>query len=265
MASLCVVKGRAQIVDVRSGALVPYGRSENPASDTEKRPAEIQTPFANVYATVIPGQNAKLPDVVTSALSGAYAYPGFDLVFSVTSRMFGVAGDEHVDAGRALHALRRLNAHVKVDAIGADGTSVLPSTTTRPSVMTLMITPSELSYAKEGGPSEIFGTLNAAASFMGPVGSLVQAFAGAHHSTPSPTQVAYQSEDNEFGWNWYDTSEASVEGIHRCAALLQIPKEAAYVQISIDIITDWKDGGLWTKRYTFVVAVGSPRPASKKP
>jgi len=109
--------------------------------------------------------------------------------------------------------------------------------------MTLMITPSELSYAKEAGPSEVFGTLNAAASFMGPVGSLVQAFAGAHHST----------------------SEASVEGIHRCAALLQIPKDAAYVQISIDIITDWKDVWVWRKRYTFVVAVSSPRAASKKP
>jgi hypothetical protein len=174
-------------------------------------------------------------------------YPAFDFVFSITSRMFGTAGDEHLDAARALHALRRVNAHVKADAIGADGTSILPSTATRPSVMTLMITPSELSYAKESGPSEVFGTLNAAASFMGPVGSLVQAFAGAHHSTPGPTQVAYQTDDNEFGWNWYDTSDA------------------AFVQISIDIITDWKDVGVWRKRYTFVVAVSSPRPASKKP
>ena len=91
VASAGVATGRAQIVDVRSGPLVPYGRNGNASADAETRPAENQAAFANVYATVIPGQNSKLPDVATGALSSAYVYPAFDFVFSITSRMFGTA------------------------------------------------------------------------------------------------------------------------------------------------------------------------------
>lgn len=93
---------------------------------------------------------------------------------------------------------------------------------------------------------------------MSTAGSLIHGFIGAHHSSPGPSQVAYQSEHNEFGWTWFDSPGQTLEGMHRCAVLLQVQKDAAYLRISVDLITDWRQFGLWVKPYSFVVAIAAP-------
>jgi hypothetical protein len=68
-------------------------------------------------------------------------------------------------------------------------------------------------------------------------------------------EIAYQSSDNEFGWTWYQSADAPIEGLHRCAALLEIPAKVAYLRVAVDLITDWRRFGAWKKLFDFQVPV----------
>lgn len=41
------------------------------------------------------------------------------------------------------------------------------------------------------------------------------------------------------------------------SALIQTRADVAFVRVTVDLVTDWSNQGIWTKRYTFVVAVPS--------
>jgi hypothetical protein len=258
---ICCSPAHAQVVEISEGPFKAFARLVGEAPDKAIDP----TPYVLAYAAVLPGQSAKLSDVSIRASSIAYAYPALEFVFSMTPKVFvGDPGDTHRAPADALRELKRLNAHVHVEALATDRQTVINSPRTAPTVLTLMTAPSELTYAKPEGRSEIASTAQAAAGFLGPIGTLVQAFTGAHHSPPGPSLVAYQSADDEFGWTWYDSAGASAEGMHRCAALLQVKQEAAYLRIVIEIVTDWERFGTWVKPYTFLIALNPPAPATKK-
>jgi hypothetical protein len=127
-----------------------------------------------------------------------------------------------------------------------------------PSVLVLTIAPEDVAFAQNASSSrvaEIETGVQFASQFMGPLGGLVSAFQSSHKGPHHPTQIAYQSSDNEFGWTWYQSPDAPIEGLHRCAALLEVPGKVAYVHIAVDLITDWRRFGAWKKSFEFEIPV----------
>jgi hypothetical protein len=78
---------------------------------------------------------------------------------------------------------------------------------------------------------------------------------GARHHPAGPSFFSYHSEDDEFGWNWFHSANETLEGIHKGSALIQTRADVAFVRVTIDLVTHWSHYGVWSKAYTFLVAV----------
>jgi hypothetical protein len=262
---LCAVlasPASAQVVEITEGPFVPYTQNGlTPGHGPDP------TPFVRIYANVLPSTVGSTPDssgggpVATDAAK--YGYSALDFVFSVTARVLMTDQDESQRATvNALGELKRANAHVRAEALAADKKTVLASSRQDPALLTLVLSPSEIGYGDTGSASAALSTaISAVGSYFGPVGPLIQTFMNSRQQKPSLAFFAYQSADNEFGWNWYASPNATVEGVHRTGALLQLRKGTAYVRLTVDLVTDWNRFGVWTKSYTFLAALPPPAPA----
>lgn len=126
--------------------------------------------------------------------------------------------------------------------------------------MVVTIAPEDVAFAQNSNPgraAEIETGVEFASRFMGPLGGLVSAFQSSHKAPKNPTQIAYQSSDSEFGWTWYQSADTPIEGLHRCAALLEVPAKVAYLHVAVDLITDWHRFGAWKKSFDFQIPVAS--------
>ena len=255
----------AQVVDVTEGPAQPT--AENRLAQ-QQGPVD-QPPFARLYVNVMPGQTTALTDVPKDGNAPLLAlekfhYAAFDVVISATSRLlYTDTRDSRRADIAALNELKRMTTHVRLDGIAADKVTVVASSRHDPSVSTLHMSPSNMRFGKVAEPSALEATatraITEASHFLGPVGGLIETFVGARPHPAGPAFFSYQSADDEFGWNWYLSPETTVEGIHRGSALLQVREDVAYVRFTIDLATDWSRHGLWTKPYSFLVAVPAPK------
>jgi hypothetical protein len=103
------------------------------------------------------------------------------------------------------------------------------------------------------------GAVDIFSRFMGPIGGLANTvtatFSNHIRSKDAPTQVAYLSSEYEFGWSWRDIEGSGIEGIHQCSAFFRIRKEVYYLQVHIDLMTEWQRFGPWIKSYDYIIAV----------
>lgn len=251
---------RAQVIVESEGPFVPYTQNGVAA----KRGPD-PTPFSRVYVNVMAGQTqpvTMLPDGTMIATSQAgFSYAALDFVFSVTSRMLmsDAAASAREDIG-ALNELKRASAHVHAQAIAADKKTVLATSRQQPAALTLMMSPSDMAFG-DASPSQVTPIANAAVAavpFLGAVAPLIQAFLGSRPQKAIPTFFSYQSADDEFGWTWYTAPGSTVEGTHRCGALLQVSSKAAYLRLTVELATDWERFGVWTRSYSFLVPITSP-------
>jgi hypothetical protein len=249
------------VVKLQETAMAPY-RTTGESEESGNRPA------AYLYATVRPGVTGSLEGAkdaaVNEQMAATFAYPSLDFVFSAASRLVaeGSSANTADSATKALSQVTRINAHVRVESLDSSHKPLSLGKDSAP-VLVLMIAPEDVSFAQSGSSraADIATGVEFAARFMGPIGGLVSAFQSSHKAARSPAEIAYQSSDNEFGWTWYESSDSPIEGLHRCAALLEVPLKTAFLRVGVDLITDWRHFGAWTKTFQFEVPV---LPAPKK-
>ena len=249
----------SQVIKINESALTPY-------KATDSAGQQNAVPSGYLYVAVRPGPSGTLSrsdsgggNVTVATSATAFAYPSLDFVISAASQLVaeGSSSNNAASALKALAEVSRINAHVKIESLDA---SRVPFTAndSEPPVLVLTIAPEEVAFG-QGNPNsraaEIATGVEFATRFMGPLGDLVSAFQASHKTNRAPTQIAYQSSDNEFGWTWYESPDTPIEGLHRCAALLQVPLKAAYLHVYVDLITDWRHFGPWKKSFSFEVPV----------
>ena len=140
---------------------------------------------------------------------------------------------------------------------------MLATSRQNPSVLALMMSPSDVTFGQAGSASGLLAAGLSGASavpLFGTIAPLIQDFLSARPQKAGPTFFSYQSADEEFGWTWYNAPDATVEGTHRCAVLLRTKSAAAYVRLTIEVATDWNRFGVWTRTYTFLVPMAPQTP-----
>jgi hypothetical protein len=254
----------SQVIKTNESALTPYKATDSAAPQSA-------IPSAYLYVAVRPGPTGTLSaseagasDVTVATSASGFAYPSLDFVISAASQLIaeGSSSNNAASASKALAEVSRINAHVRIDSLDASR-APFRAGAAAPPVLVLMIAPEDVAFGQGGSnrAADIATGVEFATRFMGPLGDLVSAFQSSHKNNRAPTQIAYQSSDNEFGWTWYESSDTPIEGIHRCAALLQVPLKAAYLHVAVDLITDWRHFGPWKKSFDFQVPV---LPATRK-
>lgn len=255
----------AQVIESREGPLTPYHKaSDGTVSSPHKDPA----PFTAVYASIFPGQSATINDVAGSVQAGnpllGVVFPSLQFSVSVASRLLTEQNSSRRSEEKFISAVRRLNVHVQVTALDAKRQPIVTASGKSSPAIVLTVAPAASAYSAATGSagSELKNGLDVVMKHLGPIGAIAQTFEGAYKLTPSPTQVAYQNSDREFGWTWYQSPDSPIEGLHRTAVLMQTSKEVVYLQIHLDIVTDWIDFGAWTKSFDFLTVVASAAPST---
>ena len=244
----------AQVVSVTESPLRPFaGPGEQPVA---KGPDP--TPFTQFYVTAALTAPGAITDAtgnqVQIAQSGQFQFPALRLTFSVSPRLLATQPQDERHHGGTL---TRLSANVRVQALDAAG-QPLTGPGGRTAVETLALSPSERSTST-GTPSNVSAEARQGftllTSHLGHIGAAVAAFEGAFHRAPSPTQVAYQSAADQFGWRWFRATDAPIDGLHYTSALMQVPATAASLRVSIELVSDWERFGAWVKTYDLTVSL----------
>jgi hypothetical protein len=244
----CALSASAQVVSVTEGPLRPYTGPGEIADAHRTDP----TPFSRFYVTATMTAPGTLTDaagatttVGTGGAFSAFQFPALRFTISVAPRL--LAGDPSAsDEKSRIGELRRMNAHVTVQALDAAGKIITAGPKGGPVVETLVISPGESSMATAAASnvrSEAKETANVIAGHLGPIGAAVSGFESAFHVTPPPTEVPYQASANEFGWGFFASPGNTIDGLHYTAALLQLPATAASLHLSIELVSDWRKYG----------------------
>ncbi|HEX5071549.1 MAG TPA: hypothetical protein VFV78_15140 [Vicinamibacterales bacterium] len=240
------------------GAQQPGLRAIGPdAAARQANPPEVQTAY---YAGVMPARAGEDGTDSIDPVSG-YQFSAIKLAFSVAPGVFAAIEDL---SGRqtlsALGALKHLTAHVTVRPIDANGQVLEPKPSSPPVLTTLEISPSEPSYSDQmSNKAAIAQTaISDAAGAVKPMGGILQGFVAAYHRPPAVTQVAYVTGPNAFGWRWYESPGATIEGLHYATVLLQIGDAVKAVRLNVELVADWRAFGVWAKSFEFTYPVTRP-------
>jgi len=212
------------------------------------------------FVTILPAN----PDAVKASVDSLLAtsglrFPALRFVVSVAPMRLADEADESArKESRALGMLRHLDLRVTTAALDSDGRAIEATAGAVP-LATLEIAPSEVSYASTAGKLSSEGSVaeQQLLGAIGPIGSVLKAFQAAFHRSPAPTQVAYLSGPNAFGWRWYQSADSTIEGLHYTAALFQVAPAVKSLRINVEVTADWHRFGVWSKSYEFVYAVAS--------
>jgi hypothetical protein len=217
-------------------------------NDAERRQSHPPTAHTRYFANLLPAQPGESGLDRFDALPG-YQFAAIRLATSVAPSVF--SGIDDLSSGHtsgALGALRHLSAHVTV-------TPVEPG-----SLTILGISPSEPTYSDHTSnrQAEVSAAIGQVTPLVTPVSSAVQAFQAAYHRQPPATQVAYMTAANAFGWRWYESPGATIEGLHNGAALFQVDESVRTLKVTVDLVAHWRAFGVWAQTFDFVYTL--PRP-----
>jgi hypothetical protein len=237
-------------------------RVESPLRAFDVAKQASQPPHAETvyYVTILPANPDAIKPSVDSLLSVSnLRFPALRFVVSVAPMLFADEADESArKESQALGALRHLHVRVTTAALDADGRVIEAAPGAEP-VTTLEIAPSEISYSSSAGNlhSETSTMAQQLLGAIGPIGSVLKAFQAAFHRSPAPTQVAYLSGPNAFGWRWYQSPDGTIEGLHYTAALFQVAPEVKSLRLHVEVTANWHSFGVWIKSYEFVYLVAA--------
>lgn len=244
-------------VVVVEGPSKPYAHEGEKASPRGPDP----TTFARFYVSAAAGAPGAYADSGSTAQwqvpsVAGFQFPSVRLSISVAPQIFAADSDPSARSERSFGSdLMRLNAHVRADALDATGRPLVSSGS---STIVLMISPSEpVTFSPQitATQSEAKAAFDLALKHFGPVGAIAASFESAFRRPAGLGETAYQSAASEFGWIWYRSGTAPIDGIHGTAALFQVPASAASLRLSVDVITDWRRSGTWIKTYDLTVAL----------
>jgi hypothetical protein len=223
------------------------------AARRQANPPDAQTSY---YANVLPAMSGDAGIDHVDAMPG-YQFATLKLVMSVAPSIY--ASDQDISGGQAsrvMGALRHLTAHVTVGPVDQDGHAVEIKPNGAITLSTLEISPSEPAFADHttNRASEVSTAVDQAIPIVGPIKpatTAITAFRSAYHRTPPATQVAYMTGSNAFGWRWYESPGAFIEGLHHGTVLLQIAESIKSVKISVELVADWRAFGAWARTFEF--------------
>jgi len=241
----------AQVVSVVETPLRAYG------ADPEKRQATPPTAFTSYYVNILPALSGDANTDHIDTMPG-FQFAAIRLVVSAGPSVFAGLSDFSGDrASSTLGALRHLNAHVTVRALDSAGQVIEPNAPGPLILATLEISPSEPTFATQGGnvSAGIGLATRQVESVIGPIGGLIQKFQSAFHRRPSASQVPYMTGPNAFGWRWYETADGPIEGLHASNALFQISSDIKSLRITVVVVADWRTFGVWAKTFEFTYAL----------
>lgn len=262
-------------LDPEGGGLRARGAQKNPSQ------------YTSTYVLVYHGPNGQIQGSSFSSsrlekkILEEFSFPSLNFIFSAASRLMTDDNFEpgKVDAVGSRTELRKLNANVRVRGLDANKKPLLPPQSPKASpqepaltverdirnpddapVIVLAISPSESQYRMgQSDVTKVMDSVNVFTRFMGPLGGLssgvTAVFKNFFKTKDTPTQVAYLSGEEEFGWNWIDAENFGIEGIHQCSALLRVRKEVKYLQVHVDVVTDWRRFGAWVKPVDFILTL----------
>jgi len=275
---------QGQTVPAAQEAWKPYDLSSDD-SQLRARGASAKNPsaYTSTYVLVYRGPQGSSQSYQGSKVAEEYSFPSLNLILSAAAKLMT---DELQEPGKiegkvgTLGELRKLYVNVRVRGLD---TNKKPLVSVRkagfptdkepefrpmrdsemdenPYVVVLAISPSDSQYrTTESMVSKEMDSINIFTRFMGPIGGLTSGvtavFKSFFRTKDTPTQVAYLSSEEEFGWSWRDMEGYGIEGIHQCSAFLRIRKEVKYLQVHLDFITDWRRFGAWMRSYDYVIAV----------
>lgn len=258
----------AQVVRASATPLMPHSWSDasTKSSDRDRERDRLATSEAArsiaLYGAAYLGTPGNMIDSsgVAKSDKSQLHFPAIHFVFSAAARLRPHSGE--VRAGRAL---KRMNAHVQIEPLDKD-TQLISE---RGAVEVLDIQPNTQNYVKAGrdttsvsGAAVVAVSRTVVKDIIGMAtgtrfGPVIARFSKIFHHPSAPTQVSYVSDQNEFGWTWYEHSDTTtLEGIHRAAVLLESSPRVQFLRIRIQVITDWGGHGAWRREFESIVDLG---------
>jgi hypothetical protein len=256
-------------------------------SQLKARGGSLKNPagFTNTYVLIYRGPQGFAQGLPAKAAE-EFSFPSVNFIFSAAARLLT---DDLTEPGKmdgkwiSEAELRKL--HVNVRIRGLDGNkkplvaprhAVVPgerepemrsqqeAEEDTPYVIVLALMPSDSQFrAAESTVSKEMTSVDIFTRFMGPFGGMTSGvtalFKNWFRTKDTPTQVAYLSSDEEFGWSWRDSENFGIEGIHQCSAALRTRKEVKFLQVHVDFITEWRRFGAWMRAYDRIMALQSER------
>ena len=239
--------------------------------------------FTSTYVLVYRGASGQAQGLPPQA-AGEFSFPSLNFIFSAAAKLMT---DDVLEPGKVEGKwlsdaeLRKLHVNIRVRGLDANKKPMMaprrPSFPgdreldlrakldtseyeDNPYVAVLALTPADSQFRTgEATVSKEMTSIDIFTRFMGPYGGLASGvtalFKNWFRTKDSPTQVAYMSADDEFGWSWRDAEQFGIEGIHQCSAALRARKEVKFLQVHLDFITDWRRFGAWMKTYDYIIAV----------
>ncbi len=260
----------------------PYVLSTD-ESQLKARGGSLKNPtgFTSTYVVIYQGPQGTVQGLPAKAAE-EFSFPSVNFIFSAAAKLLT---DDLTEPGRmdgkwiSEAELRKLHVNVRVRGLDANRKPLPaarrapvsgerePEMRSRqeteedtPYVAVLALTPSESQFrTAESGVSRQMTSIDIVSRFMGPFAGtttgVTALFKNWFRTKDTPTQVAYLSSDEEFGWSWRDAENFGIEGIHQCSAALRTRKEVKFLQVHLDLITEWRRFGAWMRAYDQVLQV----------
>jgi len=275
------IKNWCQKVEVQESDEKPYmlnseGKNYSDVRGLFSRKSLTQLRNAtNIYLLVYPGPNGRIESLSTEsvgskALEKQLAFPSINFTLSVAAKLI-VAGSssEGKLKGKARTATELRQMSLQIEIVGLDAKrKPVPklrsynSTLGDKPVMVLSILPSETQTRTSktaGDVGRASFKADEVAQHLGPVGIIASkvtaVFRAFFPARDHLSQVAYMKSRNSFGWIWRQGEQNPIEGIHRCMALLCTRDDVKFLRVQVNVITDWRRFGAWTKSYRYLIPV----------
>ena len=286
----------AGATEIVVGRETPYVLSPNgPAVISRGGPQKSPSPFTMTYVGIHQGPSGEMYGAASSDATERtrFFFPSLSITVSAASKILTDAPPSsggYVDKIGANTELRQLALNVQVTALDAAkaGIAVLGEsevTETEPAgsdigqepSLVIALFPSDTqSQTRPTTAARVMDGVSIFTPDLGIFSSMAMGvsvfFRGMFGTKDSPTQVAYLSGRNEFGWSWRAAEGLVIEGIHQCGVALRLRTDVRYLRVHADLIADWHHFGAWLKPYDFVIPVtgsmevqGAPQEGGDKP
>jgi hypothetical protein len=259
----------------------PYALASDP-NGFQTRSAPLKSPagFTTTYVLAYRGPQGMAQGLPGSA-EKEFAFPSINFLFSAAAKLMTDDAQEpgRIDGKWTSNAeLKKLNINVRIRALDGARKPLAaarkpspspskememrnrPDAEEEPWIVVLALSPGDSQFRmSESNVSKEMTSIDVFSRFLGPyagVASGVTAvFKNWFRTKDTPTQVAYLSSDDEFGWSWRDAENYGIEGLHQCSAALRVRKEVSFLQVHVDMITDWRRFGAWMKSMDYVIQI----------
>ncbi len=214
-------------------------------------------------------ENISADELAQTGLQKELKFPSLNFTVSAASKLLirrSTRRDGYIPGKiKSLTELRQMSLRVKVEGLDKERRIIKRLSQSKfgdDPVTTLSIFPSEVRYGQskqQGAVQKASDKVDAVAQHLGPIGGIAHSvtaiFRTFFPAKDHISQIAYMDSINEFGWIWRLAEGSPIEGIHNCMALFRTHKEVKFLRVKVQVITDWRRFGAWSKSYNYIIPV----------